>query len=213
MNALVFGSSGALGAAIAARLRKDGFTVHTPHHNEALASIPALQSLDAVVWAQGLNTSDSLLNFDEAVMNSVIDANVGFIARTSAELLKESKLAQPCRFCVISSIWQDLAKTNKFSYTISKAAVAGLVRSTAADLGSQGILINAILPGVVDTPMSRTNLSNDQMESIRAASPLGRLPTAEDIASAVSFLVSADNLAITGQCIAVDSGFSPVRYI
>jgi 3-oxoacyl-[acyl-carrier protein] reductase len=213
MNALVFGSSGALGTAIVERLQCDGFQVCILDHREAVEQIAGLPILDAVIWAQGLNASDSLLSFDEAGFSVVMEANVGFVARTSAELLRRGRLAQPCRLCVISSIWQELARTQKFSYTVSKAAVAGLVRSAAADLGHRGILINAVLPGVVDTPMSRAHLSAEQISSYTSACPLGRLPTAVDIASAVAFLVSAENQAITGQCLAVDSGFSPVRQL
>lgn len=213
MQALVFGSSGALGGAIVERLQRDGFDVNVLQHRCSLDQIAGLPTLDAVVWAQGLNASDSLLAFDEAGFSAVIEANVTFIARTSSELLRLDKLARPARLCLISSIWQELARTQKFSYTVSKAAVAGLVRSAAADLGARGVLVNAVLPGVVDTPMSRAHLSAEQIASITGACPLGHLPTPADIASAVAFLVGADNQAITGQCLTVDAGFSPVRQL
>jgi NAD(P)-dependent dehydrogenase (short-subunit alcohol dehydrogenase family) len=211
MEALVFGSSGALGSAISERLQFSGFTVSRIFHAEALDQLSEVPRLDAVVWAQGLNASDSLLAFDQALFSTVMEANVSFVARTSAELLRLGKLAKPSRLCMISSIWQELARTQKFSYTVSKAAVAGLVRSAAADLGPCGVLVNAVLPGVVDTPMSRTQLSPEQIASITSACPLGRLPTPADIANAVGFLVGPENQAITGQCLTVDAGFSSVR--
>jgi NAD(P)-dependent dehydrogenase (short-subunit alcohol dehydrogenase family) len=213
MHALVFGSSGALGSVITGRLQRDGFSVSALSHREALDQCPGLPTLDAVVWAQGLNASDSLLAFDEAEFGAVMEANVAFIARTTAELLRLGKLAKPARLVLVSSIWQEMARTQKFSYTVSKAAVAGLVRSAAADLGACGVLVNAVLPGVVDTPMARANLSAEQIASITSASPLGRLPTALDIASAVAFLVGTENQAITGQCLTVDAGFSTVRQL
>ena len=213
MQALVFGSSGALGSAIGERLQEDGFRVSAPSHGEALDLLPALPCFDAVVWAQGVNASDSLLTFDEASFSAVMEANVAFVARTSAELLRLDKLAQPARLCMISSIWQELARPQKFSYTVSKAAVAGLVRAAAADLGPRGILVNAVLPGVVDTPMSRTHLSPEQIALITSACPLGHLPTPGDIAAAVAFLVGPENRAITGQCLTVDAGFSSVRQL
>lgn len=212
-NALLFGAGGALGAAIAVKLEQCGFSVSSLSHQDAVAQLPHLPRLDAVVWAQGRNASDSLLSFDEHLFDQVIEANLRFVARTSAELVRLNKLASPARLCVLSSIWQELARSGKFSYTVSKAAVAGLVRSAAADLGPSNILVNAVLPGVVDTPMSRANLSAEQITAITSACPLGRLPTPADIASAVCFLVGADNNAITGQCLTVDAGFSPIRLI
>ena len=211
MEALVFGGRGALGSAIVDRLTLNGFVVFTPHHSNGLEAIADLPKLDAVVWAQGLNATDSLLSFNEADFAAVMEANVVFVARTLARLLELDRLASPARLCLISSIWQEQARTEKFSYTVSKAAVAGLLRSAAADLGPRDVLINAVLPGVVDTPMSRAHLSAAQIASISSACPLGRLPTPEDVAAAVAFLVGTDNLAITGQSLTVDGGFSAVR--
>lgn len=191
----------------------NGYAVFAPHHSAGLEAIADLPRLDAVVWAQGLNATDSLLSFNEADFAAVMEANVAFVARTLARLLDLDRLATPARLCVISSIWQEQARTNKFSYTVSKAAVAGLLRSAAADLGPRDVLINAVLPGVVDTPMSRAHLSPAQITSITSACPLGRLPTPEDVAAAVAFLVGADNQAITGQSLTVDGGFSAVRRV
>lgn len=211
MQALVFGGRGALGSAIVDRLTQNGFAVLTPPHRIALDAIADLPKLDAVVWAQGLNATDSVLSFKEAEFAAVMEANVAFIAFTLARLLECDRLASPARLCLISSIWQEQARTEKFSYTVSKAAVAGLLRSAAADLGTRHVLINAVLPGVVDTPMSRAHLSADQIESISNACPLGHLPKPEDVAAAVAFLVGSDNRAITGQSLTVDCGFSAVR--
>ena len=121
------------------------------------------------------------------------------------------RLAKPSRLCILSSIWQEQARTAKFSYTVSKAAIAGLVRSCAADLGPRQVLVNAVLPGVVDTPMTHANLSVEQIGAIRSDSALGRLATPDDIAAAVAFLVGPTNGAITGQSITVDAGFSHIR--
>lgn len=233
MNALVFGGRGTLGQAIVRRLQADGARVIAsssrppgqqdtdqaadawiridPQSDPDLGALDGLPSLDAVVWAQGVNAADSVAAFDAEVFTSVIDANVTFIARTLAGLLDRNRLATPARLCVLSSIWQEQARTSKFSYTVSKAAVAGLVRSCAADLGPRQVLVNAVLPGVVDTPMTHANLAPQQIDAIRAASALNRLATPEDIGAAVAFLVGPANGAITGQSLTVDAGFSLIR--
>ena len=73
-------------------------------------------------------------------------------------------------------------------------------------------MINALLPGVVDTPMTRVNLYLEQVASITTQSALGRRPEPEDIAAAVGFLASPANRAITGQFLTVDAGFIGLKH-
>jgi 3-oxoacyl-[acyl-carrier protein] reductase len=115
--------------------------------------------------------------------------------------------------CIISSIWQNLARQSKLSYCISKSALQGLVLSASADLAAEGHLINAVLPGALDTPMTRRNLTAEQINSLTSATAFGRLPSLTDVASLVCFLCSPENTGITGQFIAADLGFSHVRIV
>ena len=225
---LLFGAGGALGSAIATHLAGDGCAVYTAGTNPwegaaahlALsyddpydaASFTALPDLDAVVWAQGLNCSDTVASFDAEDLQRLLQGNVLFIASSLQALLSAGKLSSGNRLVVVSSIWQLESRPGKFSYTVSKAALQGLVKSVALDLGPSGILINAVLPGVVDTPMTRSNLSAEQIAAITSQSALGRLPEPADIASAVAFLVSPANRAITGQFLTVDAGFIGLKH-
>jgi len=113
----------------------------------------------------------------------------------------------------LSSIWQELSKQNKLSYAISKSALKGLVLSACNDLGKDGHLINAVLPGVIDTPMTRTHLSQQQINSIEQSTQFGRLPSLNDVANAVYSLCSENNTGVTGNFITVDLGYSHVRKI
>ena len=225
---LLFGAGGALGAAIASHLLSGGctlFTAGTSQLTDAAAHVPlaygdpcdessfsSLPGLDVVVWAQGLNCSDTVESFDPLDLQLLFQGNVAFIASSLQALLNAGKLEAGSRLAVVSSIWQLESRPGKFSYTISKAALQGLVKSCALDLGRRGILINAVLPGVVDTPMTRTHLSVEQITAITAQSALGRLPQPADVASAVAFLVSSANCAITGQFLAVDAGFIGLKH-
>lgn len=227
-NVLLFGAGGALGAAIASHLAGEGFSVYTSGTTRwdgatahltlgyddpcDAASFSCLPDLDAVVWAQGLNCSDTVATFDAADLQRLLQGNVLFIAASLQALLSAGKLSSASRLAVVSSIWQLESRPGKFSYTVSKAALQGLVKSAALDLGPSGILINAVLPGVVDTPMTRTNLSSEQIAAITFQSALGRLPEPADIASAVAFLVSPANRAITGQFLTVDAGFIGLKH-
>lgn len=227
-NLLLFGSGGALGSAIGSHLLSQGFTLHAAggsslegaqshlplSYNASLepTTFASLPNLDAVVWAQGLNCSDTVASFQADDLQRLLQGNVLFIAASLQALLTAGKLSRGCRLVVVSSIWQLESRPGKFSYTLSKAALQGLVKSCAVDLGQRGMLINAVLPGVVDTPMTRTHLSPEQIAAITAQSALGRLPQPADIASAVAFLASPANCAITGQFLTVDGGFIGLKH-
>ena len=97
-------------------------------------------------------------------------------------------------------------------YSATKHALVGLVKSLALELGPQGIRVNAVAPGAVDTPLLRRRLSathGDPVEALKAyaqAVPLRRLATPDDVAAAAAFLASDDARCITGHTLLVDSG-------
>ena len=227
-NACVFGGAGGLGNAIADYLKDQGcqtwrtsrhisdapLTIQVdpsvPNGLEALANI---SNLDIIVWSQGINANDSILNVETPTYQQVMSVNVDFVIQTLHYLWERGKINRGARLCIISSIWQEISRSNKFSYTISKAAIAGLVRSSAIDFAPHGILMNAVLPGVVDTEMTRNMLSEQQKNKVLQETPLARLTQPEDIAFAVWSLVSPHNRAITGQSLTVDGGFSVMKSI
>jgi NAD(P)-dependent dehydrogenase (short-subunit alcohol dehydrogenase family) len=81
------------------------------------------------------------------------------------------------------------------------------------DLGGDGHLINAILPGPIDTPMTRSNLSDQQIVDLTQAAPLGRLAGLTELCEMAEFLCSTRNSGITGQFIRVDGGYSDARIL
>jgi len=179
----------------------------------ALAQLKLKGPFDAVCWAQGTNCSDSLYEFNADQHTSLYQANVLYILNSLHILLSHDLLKKPARLCVISSIWQKMARQNKLSYCICKAALEGLVLSAAADLARDGHVINAVLPGVIDTPMARTNLSVEQIRKVENSTLFDRLPTLDEVAACVHSLCQPENTAVTGQFIAIDLGYSHVRII
>lgn len=177
------------------------------------ASFDPFAPYSAVCWAQGANLNDSVYDVDGEQHLDLYRANCLFIVVTLQKLLSRKLLAEASRLCVISSIWQTLARQNKLSYCMTKSALQGLVLSAAADLAQEGHLINAILPGALDTPMTRENLRPEQIALLSTATKFNRLPALEDVSNLVFFLCSSANTGITGQFIAADLGFSHVRIL
>lgn len=227
MNALVFGGAGAIGAAACSKLADDRFTVLTSSRMpgsadlcidpiadpSTLMALDEIQPLDAVVWAQGANLNDSAQSVDVAGFGQVIDANVTFIVATLGHLVSGGLLAQNASLVIVSSIWESIARPGKFSYTVSKAAVGGLVRAAAADLAAAGHRVNAVLPGVTDTPMTRAMLDADQLAAVAGATGFDKLVSLDEVAATIAWLCSAQSSGISGQSLTVDLGFSNVRLL
>jgi 3-oxoacyl-[acyl-carrier protein] reductase len=109
------------------------------------------------------------------------------------------------RILNISSIWGITGASCEVHYSTSKAALIGLTRALAKELGPSGITVNCIAPGVIETDMNRA-LSPETVESLCDETPLGRLGTAEEIASAAVFLASDGAAFITGQVLSPNGG-------
>lgn len=226
---LVFGGSGAIGSAVAELYGTLGYSVWTttrkPETKQDFQiqitgdqlsdrnTLESLPELDAVVWAQGVNQNDSILDVDAGSLSQVLEANTVFVASTMQSLISTGRIRQGSRLCVVSSIWQEITRTNKFSYSVSKAALGALVQSAAIDLSARGIFVNAVLPGVLDTPMTRSVLSEEQLTNVEHATGFNRLVTPKQIAQVVEFLCSDLNMGISGQSIVVDLGFSNAKQI
>jgi NADP-dependent 3-hydroxy acid dehydrogenase YdfG len=225
MNSLVFGATGSIGNYIFNEFNKSGInTIGTTSsldktnqniifvNNENYTNLKNIENVDIIVWAHGYNFSDNINNFDINKFNTMIDANVSFILNTLHYLLDNNKINNSAKMVIISSIWEQSTRPNKLSYTISKAALSGLVKNVAYDLSSKNILINNVLPGVIDKEMSRKALSDTHMNYIKNYMNFNRLITIDDVYKTVKFLV-IDNTGITGQSFKVDLGFTDFKNI
>lgn len=111
------------------------------------------------------------------------------------------------RIINISSMWGQIGASCEVHYSASKAAIIGMTRALAKELGPSGITVNCVAPGVIDTEMNRRNLSEDDLRALSDETPLCRLGTADDVADAVSFLAGKSGSFITGQVLGVNGGF------
>lgn len=230
---LLFGASGAIGGAVAKRFSSEGYSVSSVGRSLAkdcdrdyfqwsgnetdiggfIERLSESPPFDAICWAQGTNLNDDILTVAIDAHREIYRSNVEYIILSLQALLNQGLVKDGARLCVISSIWQNVTRNNKFSYGITKSALQSLVLSLSADLAKNNILINAVLPGAIDTPMTRQNLTEEQISNITNQTDHGRLVNLEDIANAVWMLNSPNNTAVTGNFLTVDLGFSYVKKV
>ncbi len=221
MKILVFGASGTLGTAIKKELKSKGHFVISASNSSSSSEIQTVNGFEGIatlgiefdgcVWAQGVNANDTLLTSER--FDETLEANLLFVVKSMRYLLNSSLLSPSSSLVLVSSVWQNLSRKNKFSYSVSKASLEGLVNSVLADFSENGLRINAVLPGVIDSPMTRANLSDEQIEKIENQTPSGKLVSANQLARIIAWLLSEESLGINGQFIGVDNGWSNVRSI
>ena len=228
LKLLIFGGTGVLGQAIATKFKSHNYEVtygvrkiSNPKDQFQLpitdSSFPELlkgQLFDTVIFAQGANINDSVINNSLDDLNKLFEANVSFITETTKALISRNLIKSKGKMVVLSSFWEQVTRQEKMSYTITKAAVGGLVRSMAVDLGNaKGILVNGLLPGVVDSPMARGLLKPEQIENVEWQTPGRKMVVPSDVANAAYLLGCEDNTAISGQSLFVDYGFAIARVL
>lgn len=222
-NLLIFGSTGTLGGAILDKYRAEKWDVtcavrkvvndcdiQVPLTSDVLGS----RKFDAVVFAQGANVNGSAMQTGTKELNELFEANVTVIAESVSTLMGANAINEGARVVILSSLWEQFTRQEKFAYSVTKAAVGGLVRSLAVDLGRQKkILVNGILPGIINSPMVARTLSPEQIANVVSQTPIGDLASPVDVANSVYMFGSALNTGISGQSIFVDRGFSVARTI
>jgi NAD(P)-dependent dehydrogenase (short-subunit alcohol dehydrogenase family) len=124
--------------------------------------------------------------------------------------LREANLTGSAVF--VSSVVARIGVANHEAIAAAKGGVEALVRSAAASYAPQGLRVNAVAPGMTDTPMTASMLKMPAMrEGAGKQYPLGGVQTAEQVADAMNWLLSDAAARITGQVIAVDGGFTQIR--
>lgn len=106
----------------------------------------------------------------------------------------------------ISSMWGQTGASCETHYSASKAAVIGLTKALAKELGPSNIQVNCVCPGVIRTPMNDC-FSKETLQSLEEETPLGRLGEPAEVGAAVGFLASEESDFITGQILGVNGGF------
>src|SRR5436305_9238647 len=181
-------------------------------HEEDVARLfaEANQSLGAItilVNNAGTTRDKLILQMTLADFEHVINSNLRSAFLCTKAALRGMMRARWGRIVNVSSIVGVLGSAGQANYAASKSAILGLTLSTAREMATRNITANAIAPGFVPTELTST-LTEQQREYILNSTPLGRVGSAEEVAAAIAFLCSPEEVYVTGQILCVDGGMT-----
>ena len=217
-TALITGAARGIGAAIAAEFSAKGLHVLTPARAELDLSSPesveafigrgARYSVDVLVNNAGVNFLRALPELDAATWNTMLQVNVTSPLRLIQAFAPGMQLQRWGRILNVSSVFGVVTRERRAAYSMTKSALNAMTRSAAVELGPDGILVNALCPGYVETALTRQNNTPADIQVIEASIPLRRMAEAAELARVAYFLCSEENSYLTGQAIIVDGGFT-----
>src|SRR5450756_1469776 len=153
----------------------------------------------------GITRDDLAMRISDEAWVDVLNVNLTGAFHIARAVLRPMLKARGGRIINMSSVSGQMGNAGQANYSTSKAGLVGLTKALAREVASRGITVNAIAPGFVVTDLTE-GLPDSVKDAIKAATPLGRFGSTDDIAAAVAFLASDEAAYITGQDLGVDGG-------
>ena len=233
--ALVTGASGGIGGAIARALHRQGAVVtlsgtradaleqlkaslgerahvvaarmDEPADIERLAkeAEAAMGKIDILVNNAGITRDNISMRMKDEEWEKVLEVNLTGTFRLTRAAMRGMMRRRFGRVINITSIVGVTGNPGQANYAASKAGLIGFVKSVAQEVGSRGVTVNVVAPGMIETDMTRA-ITERAHEDWMSRIPLRRFGTPADVASAVCFLASDEASYITGQVLAVNGG-------
>ena len=170
-------------------------------------ALEKLGGLDILVNNAGITKDNLLLRMSEEDFDKVIEANLKSVFNYTKTAVRPMLKQRYGKIVNITSVVGLIGNPGQANYVASKAGVIGFTKSSAKELASRSINVNAVAPGFISTDMTGS-LNDNQKEAIMNQIPLKKIGDPEDVAKAVAFLVSEDSDYLTGQVISVDGGMA-----
>ena len=162
--------------------------------------------IDILVNNAGIAQSKLFTELTADDWNAMLDVNVKGVFHCCQSVLPDMISRKKGCIINVSSIWGLVGASIEVHYSAAKAAVIGLTKALAKELGPSGIRVNAVAPGVIETDMI-AELDRQTREALKEDTPLCRIGTAEDVAQTIRFLASEGAGFVTGQVISPNGGF------
>jgi 3-oxoacyl-[acyl-carrier protein] reductase len=164
--------------------------------------------IDVCINNAGINKLDDISEVPEATLSKIMKVNLLAPALVTSKVSLLMKKNNYGKIVNISSVFGLISKAGRSSYSATKAGLIGQTKAVALDLAGDGILVNAVCPGFIDTELTRSILGDSGIKKIIERIPLGRLAKAEELVPTILFLASGLNSYITGSVVTIDGGVS-----